>query len=173
VVHFEVVQRLHAPVDAVEAALVDPQFLEALAKLPKLGRPVLIEQRPMGDRFFQRVRYDFAGELSSTVKAFIDPSRLSWVEESTQDRRTHLTDIAIVPDYYNSIFECFGIIRLEVDRADGLTVRTAAGEVNVRVPLVGGKAEAAIISGLREHADLEAEMLDKWVSTEPDRRSVG
>lgn len=170
--HFEVVQRLHAPIEAVEAALVDPDFLAALAKLPKLGRPVLLEQRPMGDRVFQRVRYDFAGDLSSTVKTFIDPARLSWVEESTQDRQTHLTDIAIVPDYYSSIFECFGIIRLEVDDTDGMTVRTAAGEVNVRVPLFGGKAEAAIISGLREHADLEAEMLDKWVTTEPDRRNV-
>jgi hypothetical protein len=159
---FELVQHLHAPIDEVERALVDPRFLEKLGTLPKLGHPELIEQRDMGDRVFQRVRYDFAGDLSPTVKAFIDPEKLSWVEESTQDRATHCTTIAIVPDYYSSIFECSGLIRLVVDRASGTTVRTAVGNVGVRVPLVGGKAEAAIISGLQDHAALEAEALDQW-----------
>lgn len=161
---FELVQHLHAPIDEVERALVDPLFLEKLGTLPKLGHPELIEQRDMGDRVFQRVRYDFAGDLSPTVKAFIDPEKLSWVEESTQDRATHFTTIAIVPDYYTSIFECSGLIRLVVDRARGTTVRTAVGTVGVRVPLVGGKAEAAIISGLQEHAVLEAEALDQWTA---------
>jgi hypothetical protein len=171
--HFEVVQYLHASIEEVEEALVDPRFLEALAKLPKLGRPELLEQRNMGDRIFQRVRYDFAGDLSSTVKAFIDPAKLSWVEESTQDRRTHRTDIEIVPDFYTSMFTCSGIITLVADRATSTSRRTASGEVVVRVPLVGSKAETAIISGLREHADLEAEVLDRWIASGEHRRTVG
>ncbi len=161
---FELVQRLHAPIDAVEQALVDPKFLDRLGQLPKLGRPQLLEQRDMGDRFFQRVRYDFEGDLSATVKAFIDPAKLSWVEESTQDRTTHLTEIDIVPDHYTSMFGCSGLIRLTTDPATGDTMRVATGEVVVHVPLVGSKAEAAIISGLREHAELEAGALDQWVS---------
>ncbi len=161
---FELVQRLHAPIDAIERALVDPGFLEQMGKMPKLGRPQLLDQRDLGDRVFQRVRYDFAGDLSPTVKAFIDPTKLSWVEESTQDRATHLTEIAIVPDHYSSIFACSGLIRMSIDQDNGETVRIATGEVTVRVPLVGSKAEAAIISGLREHAELEAEALDEWVA---------
>ncbi|MGH9124563.1 MAG: hypothetical protein ACRDZ8_07535, partial [Acidimicrobiales bacterium] len=82
---FELVQHLHGSIEAIEQALVDPGFLEALGALPKLGRPELLERRDMGDRYFQRVRYDFEGDLSSTVKAVIDPAKLSWVEESTQD----------------------------------------------------------------------------------------
>jgi hypothetical protein len=171
--HFEVVQHLHASIEEIEEALVDPRFLEALAKLPKLGRPALLERRDMGDRIFQRVRYDFTGDLSSTVKAFIDPSKLSWVEESTLDRRTHMTDIAIVPDFYTSIFTCSGIITLVADGVGGTSRRTASGEVVVRVPFVGSKAEAGIISGLREHADLEAEVLDLWVASGEDHRTVG
>src|SRR5215471_11215839 len=106
--HFEVVQRLRAPLDAVEKALVDPSFLTTLGTLPKLGRPELLERRDMGERVFQRVRYDFEGNLSPTVTAVIDPAKLSWVEESTQDRVTHRTAIAIVPDYYTSLFTCRG-----------------------------------------------------------------
>jgi len=170
---FELVQHLHAPIEAVEQALVDPRFLATLGQLPKLGRPDLIEQRDMGDRVFQRVRYDFAGDVSPAVRAFIDPAKLSWVEESMQDRKTHTTTIAIVPDHYTTIFGCSGLVYLVPDPATATTVRTATGEVTVRVPLVGAKAEAAIISGLREHAELEAEALDQWVASEGNRQSAG
>jgi len=165
---FELVQQLHAPPEVVEQALVDPRFLATLGKLPKLGRPELLEQRDMGDRFFQRVRYDFEGHLSPAVKAVIDPARLTWVEESTQDRSTHTTAIEIVPDHYTSMFQCSGVIRLTAQPATGTTLRVATGEVSVHVPFVGSKAEAAIISGLKEHADLEAQALDEWVAADGD-----
>jgi hypothetical protein len=71
------------------------------------------------------------------------------------------------------MFTCSGIITLVADRASGITRRTASGDVVVRVPLVGSKAETAIISGLREHADLEAEVLDRWVESGEHRRTVG
>jgi hypothetical protein len=170
---FEVVQHLHAPMEIVEQALVNPRFLETLGRLPKLGRPELLEQRDMGDRVFLRVRYHFEGNLSSAVKAFIDPAKLSWVEDSLQDRKTHLTDIEIVPDHYTSIFRCSGLIRLTTDATTGGTVRVATGDVVIGVPVFGAKAEAAIVSGLREHADLEAEALDNWVVAEDNRRSAG
>lgn len=170
---FELVQHVRAPIDAIEEALVDPRFLDALAGLPKLGRPQLLEQRAMGERIFQRVRYDFEGDLNATVRAVIDPSKLSWVEESTQDRVSHLTEIAIVPDNYTAMFACSGVSRLEPGAEPATTVRTTTGEVTVRVPFVGGKAEAAIISGLREHSEREEEVLNDWLRHEDHRRSAG
>ena len=170
---FELVQHVAAPIDAIEAALVDPRFLEALAGLPKLGRPQLLEQHATGDRIFQRVRYDFEGDLNATVRALIDPSKLSWVEESAQDRVTHVTEIAIVPDNYTAIFSCSGLIRLEAGAAPGATVRTTTGDVSVRVPFVGAKAEAAIISGLREHSEREEAVLNDWLTHEDHHRSAG
>ena len=35
-------------------------------------------------------------------------------------------------------------------------MRALSGDVKVRVLLVGGKVEGALVSGLREHADAEA-----------------
>ena len=169
-VRFELVQRLHAPIEAVEEALTDPRFLETLGTLPKLGRPKLLERRDDGNRVFQRVRYDFEGNLSPAVKAVVDPSKLSWVEESTQDRTTHRTAITIVPDNYTSIFGCSGSARLTTDAPTGDTVRITTGDVSVRVPFVSGRAESAIISGLQEHAVLEEEALNGWVKA---RRNAG
>jgi hypothetical protein len=40
----------------------------------------------------------------------------------------------------------------------------AEGEVHVGVPLVGRKVEAAIISGLAEHAAAETEVMHEWLS---------
>ncbi len=170
---FELVQNLEAPIDAVEEALVDPRFLETLGTLPKLGRPQLIERRDMSDRVFLRVRYDFVGDLSPAVKAIIDPARLSWVEESTQDRTTHRTKTAIVPDHYTSMLECSATTVLSTDQSTGKTRRVTTGDVFVRVPLVGGRAESAIISGMREHAQLEAEALDQWVAADGNRSGAG
>ncbi len=42
-------------------------------------------------------------------------------------------------------------------------VRVVA-ELKVSVPLVGGKVEHAIVSGLREHAGLETAVLNRWLA---------
>jgi hypothetical protein len=105
-------QRLAAPLDAVETAFVDPAFLAELRALPKLGRPELLEQRSEGPIVFQRVRYAFVGHLSAAVRAVVDPDRLSWVEQSTLDRRTHHTHFDIVPDNYGHLLEAQGEVQL-------------------------------------------------------------
>lgn len=166
--NFELVQHLDAPIDVVERTLVDPDFIKELGQLPKLGRPELLKQRDMGDQVWQQVRYAFTGDLSATAKAFIDPAKLTWVEESTQDRVTHTTSVTIHPDYYDHMFESSGWITLEAEPSGGTTVRTATGDVIIRLPIFGPRVEAAIISGLEEHAELEAETLNRWVASRPD-----
>jgi hypothetical protein len=42
-------------------------------------------------------------------------------------------------------------------------VRRVEGNLSVHVPLAGRKVEAAIVSGLREHAEVEAAVLNRWV----------
>ena len=159
---FRIEQRVPGPVDAVEAALLDPAFLERLATLPKLGRPELLDQQVAGDIVTQRVRYAFAGELSPAVTAVVDPKRLTWVEESTTDRRTHRTEFVIHPDHYGSRLRCSGTFTLQ--EAGDEVLRVAEGELKVSFPLVGGKVERAIVSGLEEHAELEARVLREWLT---------
>jgi hypothetical protein len=163
-VRFELVQRVGAPLEVVEAAYVDPDFLVELGKLPKLGHPELLEQQDRGGQQWQRVRYAFCGELSGAVKAVIDPKQLTWVEESTLDPATHRTAFRIVPDHYGRMLEASGEITLTADDVGKVTTRRTEGDLAVHVPFVGHKVEAAIISGLRDHAELEIDVLERWAA---------
>ena len=160
---FRIEQHVAAPLHDVATALLEPRFLELMATLPKLGRPELLTQERTGNLVHQRVRYRFAGELNAAARAVLDPERLTWVEDSTTDCELHHTTWRIEPDHYADRLSAEGTFDL---RADGTsaTVRVAEGELKVRMPLVGGKVEGAIVSGLREHAKAEAEALATWLA---------
>lgn len=161
---FELVQRVRASLPVVEAAYFDPEFLAELGELPKLGNPELLEQNDRGAEMWQRLRYAFRGDLSAAVKAVVDPKQLSWVEESTLDRATHRTTFRIVPDRYGRMLEASGEITLTEDQGGAVTTRRTTGDLSVHVPFVGHKVETAIITGLREHAELEVGVLERWAA---------
>lgn len=159
---FRIEQFLPGPLEQVEAAFVDPDFLARLAELPNVGHPELLDQRVVGPLVHQRVRYAFSGDLSPAVTRFVDPAKLTWIEVSTLDRRTHITDFEIQPDHYANRLSCRGRMRLAGEGT--ATRRTAEGDLTVHIPFVGRKAEQAIISGLTEHARIEAETLGRWLA---------
>lgn len=166
---FRISQTFRGSVEEVEGAFIDPAYLAQLTELPKLGRPALVHQVVAGDLVHQWVAYRFVGELNAAVRRVIDPARLTWTEESTLDRATHCTTWRIVPDHYKSMLRSAGTFQLTPGKEAGTTQRVADGEVKVTVPLVGGKVEAAIVSGLREHARLEEEVMARWL----ERRGTG
>jgi hypothetical protein len=163
-VRFELVQRVKAPLPVIEAAYFDPDFLAELGKLPKLGNPELLEQQDRGTQMWQRLRYAFRGDLSAAVTAVVDPKQLTWVEESTLDWATHRTTFRIVPDHYGRMLEASGEVTLTEDDGGAVTTRRTTGDLTVHVPFVGRKVETAIITGLREHADLEVGVLEGWAA---------
>ena len=164
---FELDQRVRAPLEAVQAAFIDPAFLAELGALPKLGRLELLEQEERAGLVWQRVRYAFAGELSSAVRAVISPDRLTWIEESALDPATHVTTFTILPDHYAKLLEASGTITLSTDGArEAATLRETIGDLVVHMPFVGRKVETAIVSGLMEHARLAAEAAERW-TTDP------
>lgn len=159
---FRIEQRLPASVEAVEAALLDPAFLDELARLPRLGRPELVADQRDEDLVEREIRYRFAGELSGAVTAVVDPDRLTWIEESQLDRATHVTQWVIRPDHYADRLRCSGTFTLIADGE--ATRRVAEGELKVSFPLVGGRVERAIVSGMEEHAAAEAAALADWLA---------
>ena len=155
-------QVIAAPLEAVEDAFVDPGFLARLAELPSFAGVELLSQEVDGDLVRQRVHYAFVGELSPAVTAIVDPAKLSWVEESVHDRATHRADCRILPDHYAHRLECSYAVQLTPE--GNATRRTAQGDLRVRVPLLGGRAERAIVGGLRDHAEREAEAVAAWLA---------
>ena len=159
---FRLDQQLPFPVLAIEAALADPAFLEHASRLPDLGSPVLLERRVEGDLVHLRIRRRFVGELSPAVTSVVDPAKLTWVEESTLDRHAHRSEHRIVPDHYRERLRCAFATQLQASGQAGAE-RVAEGELRVRFPLVGGKVERAIVSGLVRHAEREADVLTRWL----------
>lgn len=155
-------QRIAGDPDAVQAVFLEPGFYEDLAQLPRLGAPVLLDQRRDGDVVVQRVRYRFAGELSSAARAVLDPSRLTWVDESVHDLRARTVRFRLLPDHYPDRLTCAGTYRFTA--AGPATVRTAEGELRVRAMFVAGAVERAIVGGLRDHLGEETAVIERWVA---------
>jgi hypothetical protein len=164
---FEVDQSLPVPVAVVEGALGDPGFYEQLSALPKVGRAELLDQHHEGDTVERRVRYHFAGDLSSAVRRVIDPERLVWVDHSTYDHRSRRAEFRLLPEHYQDRFRCSGSYRLLDEGVEGCR-RLVEGELTVRYPLVGRAVEHAIVSGLREHLEDEAGLLRRWDRAGPE-----
>jgi hypothetical protein len=160
-VRFELVQRYASPVADVEAAFIDPALLARLGALNEMGRPQLLDQATEGDVVRQRVRYAFSGHLAPAATAVVDRDRLTWVQDSVLDRRTHRTEFRILPDHYADRLTSSGVVTLQ--ETDGGTARVTSAELSVRFPLVGGRVERAIVSGLREHSDAEAHHVQAWL----------
>ena len=165
---FTIEQRFAGSLERVESALVDPAYLERLSTLPKLGRPTLVHRVEADGLVHQWIKYAFVGDLNAAVRRVVDPARLTWVEESTLDRATHRTTWRIVPDHYRNLLRASGTFQLDDEPGTtDRTRRTTEAELKVTVPLVAGKVEQAIVSGLREHAELEQQVLDDWLREHP------
>jgi len=160
-VKFEFEQRFAHALEDVERALLDPEFIAGMAGLPKLGEPDVLSSDRQGHVATMRVRYAFAGEVSAAVRRVVDPARLSWVEESVTDTVSHTATFRVVPDHYGKLLRCEGTYALHAEGTG--TRRVAKGDVRVNVPIVGSKVEQVILSGMEEHAQAEAELVDAWL----------
>jgi hypothetical protein len=163
---FRLEQRFPGPLATVEAALVDPAFIDRLGTLSQLGRPRLLRREDDGALVRLDVRYAFTGELSGAVTAVVDPERLTWVDVAVFDRATHRSRHRILPDHYADRLSCTYETALH---QEGDTVRVAEGELRVRFPLVGGRVERAIVSGMAEHAHHEEAALADWLAEQPEQ----
>ena len=162
-VNFRIEERVTASADAAAHALVDPRFVAATAELPKVGGAELLDQQSDGNRVRQRIRYRFTGELSSAVTAVVDRDRLTWVDEADHDLTTFRSEHRILPDHYADRLQATYATELAPDCDAHRSRMVVTGMVKVRMPLVGGRVERAIVSGLEEHAAAEAQLLGDWL----------
>ena len=170
---FSVEHRFAAPLDAVEHAMTDPAFFAGLRNLPGIEAPVLLDRREQPGSVELDVRYVFSGDLPSVARRVLGRGELAWVQRSTVDLARHRTDFTIVPEAHADLLTCTGVYLLRsispvpADREE--TARTISGELRVRVPLLGGRAERAIVGGLVERLDAESEALQRWLASHTER----
>jgi hypothetical protein len=159
---FDVKQQFDADAAAVMGCYSSSEMYEQLPEFGKISRPDLLDRTATGDTVRIRLRYKFTADLPTAALAIIDPDRLTWVEETTYDLAGLTSRVKLLPDHYASKLEAAASARF-VDRGDG-SIRNVAGDLRVRVLLVGGQVERAIVDGLKEHLAEEAELVAKLLS---------
>ena len=160
---FQIEQEIAGPVEAVARIYTEPRFYELVGELPKLGKPEVLDRREDGSVVHLAVRFRFTGQLSSAVTRVVDPAKLSWVEESVHDLEHGTVTFRMKPDHYADRLRSDGSVRYE-PADDGVTRRLTAGDLAVRVPLVGRAVEGAIVAGLREHLAGEVEVVERLLA---------
>ena len=140
----------------------DPTLYVALPELPKIGRPEIVDHRRTGDLVHLDIRYAYTGDLPGAALAVIDPTRLTWIQRTTVDLADRTTTITLLPDHYPDRLRCAGTFRFTAGLDDG-SVRSVQGDLQVKVMVVGGQVERALVSGLEEFLDAEAAAVDGWI----------
>ena len=161
---FRIEQRFDATPGAVCEALVDADYLStAMGELADISAPSVQEQSRTGAIVRQKLLFRFTGKLPGAVTRVIDPTRLSWIEDTTVDTAARQARFTMTPVHYASFFTCTGTWTVAADGANA-AVRVIDGELKVRspIPFVGGHVERAIVSGLRERLAGEPAAFARW-----------
>ena len=155
---FATEQRYPADLATVLALFTDPGLYPTLSGLPKIGTPLVVDHQVDGTHVHLRLRQRFTGELPTAALALIDPTKLTWIEQLDFDLDRATASSRLLPDHYADRLTCSGRYTYLPD-GDRTTVRRLDGQLKVRMPLVGGKVEGALVSGLREHATAEQALI--------------
>ncbi len=144
-----------AQVEEVLEVYLDPAFWGGLTELRSTSAPEVLGLERSSGTAVVRLRYSLAVDLPTEAARFIDTRRVTWVEESTWDLTRQRAEVRFLPEQGG------GLLRASASAAllerDGGTAREVRGDLRVRVPLVGGRVERAIVDGIGEHLDAEAD----------------
>lgn len=135
--------------DVAAATLADPDFLVVARGDAPIGDPELVRIDRAGDRVTVAIRWRFTGDLNAAARAILEPSRLTWVQESIHDLSTRRVVFEIHPDNYADRLTCKGRYLISDDH-DGNTTLRIEGEVRVRALLVASQVERILVDGLTQ-----------------------
>ncbi|MCU0309955.1 MAG: DUF2505 domain-containing protein [Acidimicrobiales bacterium] len=149
-------------VDDVVDAYADPSMYVGLPELPKIGRPEVLDERRTGDLVHLDIRYAYTGDLPGAALAVIDPAKLTWIQRTTVDLSGRTTTLSLLPDHYPDRLRCAGTFHFS-GRSEVGSQRAVQGDLRVKVMVVAGQVERALVSGLEEFLDAEAAAVDAWI----------
>jgi hypothetical protein len=154
--------RFAASVDAVCDAMGDPEFYARL-RLPDVEPPEMISRSGDGDRVDVNVRFRYTGKLDPIARRIVGHDHVSWVQQLEIDRSSRSCALKVVPETGAVPVSCTGTFVLRDE--DAGCVRTLDGDLRVRVPLIGSRAERSLAPGIMRRLDLEAEALDRYLAS--------
>jgi hypothetical protein len=164
-VRFTIEQRYSSATTAeVIDAFTNPDLYASFDSLTKVAKTEVVDRAVDGARVTITLRMRFIAELNAAARAVVDPSKLSWLQDETYDLDAGKAEVVFRPENYADRFSCKGGYHFSPDASDpSATRRTIDGDLRVRMMLVGGQVEGAVVSGLREHFAEEQPLVQRWL----------
>jgi hypothetical protein len=142
--------------EAVAHVLCDPDF-HCSFDLPDLSRPEVVLSSEDGTVRHLRLRYEYIGQLDPIARRLIGNRKLTWLQDLELDLATMHGTLRFAAEAEPKRLYGDAIVTLEAIGAG--TRRHIAGDLHVRVAVVGGTAERRIVPGLVARLDVEASAL--------------
>jgi hypothetical protein len=137
--------------------LCDPEFHRRL-DLPDLSRPDVLAHEEDGATRVVRLRYAYTGQLDPAARKIIGNQTLTWIQELRLDTASYTGTLTFSVESGDRL-NGDATVALTTSDDDAHTRRSIAGDLRVRVPLIGGAAERRIVPGVVRRLDVEAAAL--------------
>lgn len=160
--HFEIAHDFEISRDAVELAVISPDLFSRLrARLTNMEE-VRQKQHVLKDGILDRVwAYQANVKVPVFAKKVVTREMLSWDETSRYELDKHMAHWEVHPNVkpeWKKYFHAEGTYSLEAV-GSAHTRRVVKGELDLRVRIVKGVAERAILGEIRKMFEAEAETL--------------
>jgi Protein of unknown function (DUF2505) len=140
--------------------LCDPAFQTGL-DLPDLSRPEVIASSAGGTTRLLRLRYEYVGQLDGVARRILGDRKLTWLQELRLDTETFQGTLTFAAEQDADRLGGSADVVITALDDDRSSRRRIAGDLHVRVPVVGGPAERRIVPGLVRRLDVEAAALSE------------
>jgi Protein of unknown function (DUF2505) len=144
------------------AAMGDPAFYAAL-RLPDVEPPELVSRTADGMRVDVSVRFTYTGKLDPIARRIVGHDQVSWVQQLQIDPVAASAALQVVPAVGMVPVTCTGTFTLTAE-GDGC-VRSLDGDLRIKVPIIGSRAEKSLAPGILRRLDIEADALDAFLTT--------
>ena len=157
-----------------ERCTLDPASSREWASCPNLVQPRSWSSAATATSSTRMFGISSKRSYPAWSRRVVDPARLTWIERSVCNLVTHPPTARSGP---TTTRVCSRVItaRSCADRncLRFRLYRTITGAVKVKMPLVGGKVEGAIVGGLRENGAAQVGLLNDWNPVRPANDPCG
>jgi len=153
-VQFEREHEFAGTVEQVASLMSDPNF-QTMLDLPDLARPDVVAHEVDGTTHRLTLRYEYIGQLDPIAQKVVGGRKLTWVQDLRIDVATGVGTLGFTADGVGGRADGTATVAITAT-GDASCRREIRGDFRIKIPLVGGKAEKAIVPGLERRLDVEA-----------------
>jgi hypothetical protein len=153
-VHFAAEHEFAGTVEQVATLMSDPGF-QTVLDLPDLARPDVVAHDVDGSTHRLTLRYQYIGQLDPIAQKVVGSRAITWVQDLRIDVSSGAGTLGFSADGVGGRADGDATVTITAI-GDAACRRRISGDFRIKIPLIGGKAERAIVPGLVRRLDVEA-----------------